>query len=249
MTHDARRFPWAGSRLGLGVLLGLAIVGFLLVTDHASHFADVLPYLLLLACPLMHFLHRGHHDRHNRHTAAGGRDGDASRADVTHMRSADESVVIEAPATVVFAHVDDMANIGGHMTDRSSMPMMGSSLKLERASSQATGVGATYRYSGKVLGLTIDFSEVVTRYVPGREKVWRTVGTPRLVIIDSYEMRVAVDPVTPAFSRLTISIAYTLPHGAGMHLLARLLAPAYARWCLRSMCRDAKTALEVRRAA
>jgi hypothetical protein len=165
------------------------------------------------------------------------------------VRSASESVVIETPAAAVFAHVDDMANIGGHMTERSSMLMIGSSLKLELASSQATGVGATYRYSGNVLGVTIDFSEVVTRYVPGREKVWRTVGTPRLLIVDFYEMRVTVDPVTPASARLSISIAYTLPRGAGMRLLARLLAPVYARWCLRSMCRDAKSALEVQRAA
>jgi hypothetical protein len=40
------------------------------------------------------------------------------------------------------------------------MPMMASTLKLEIVS-EATGVGATYRYSGRMTGLTIDFSETV----------------------------------------------------------------------------------------
>jgi hypothetical protein len=78
VTHDTRRFPWVRSRLGLGVLLGLAIVGFLLVTDHTSHIAGVLPYLLLLACPLMHFFHRGHHGGHNA-PVSGQRDGGEPR--------------------------------------------------------------------------------------------------------------------------------------------------------------------------
>ena len=47
---------------------------------------------------------------------------------------------------------------------------------LEILSDQATGFGATYRYSGTMMGLSIDFSESVTKYVPPREKVWRTIG-------------------------------------------------------------------------
>lgn len=44
------------------VLIGfLAIAGFYLVTEHTAHLFGALPYLLLLACPLMHiFMHRGH---------------------------------------------------------------------------------------------------------------------------------------------------------------------------------------------
>jgi hypothetical protein len=37
------------------------------------------------------------------------------------------------------------------------------------------------------LGLTLYFSESVTKYVPNREKVWRTIGDPRLLIMASYE--------------------------------------------------------------
>lgn len=43
----------------------LVVLGVLLVTDHWNHVVSALPYLLLLACPLMHlFMHGSHH--HNK---------------------------------------------------------------------------------------------------------------------------------------------------------------------------------------
>jgi Polyketide cyclase / dehydrase and lipid transport len=113
-----------------------------------------------------------------------------------------ETVEIRAPAEIVFSHIDDIRNLGWHMTKQSSVALMGSRLRLKMLSEQATGLGATYRYSGMMLGLSIDFSESVTKYVPPRKKVWRTIGDPRLVIIASYEMRVAVEPLSPSASRL-----------------------------------------------
>jgi len=41
------------------------------------------------------------------------------------------------------------------------------------------------------VGLSIDFSKSVTKYLPPREKEWRTMGEPRLLMIASYEMHVA----------------------------------------------------------
>jgi hypothetical protein len=42
----------------------IAVVGLvglsLLWVDHRTHLLGVIPYLVLLACPLMHLLHRGH---------------------------------------------------------------------------------------------------------------------------------------------------------------------------------------------
>ena len=36
--------------------------GVLLLTEHTAHVFGVLPWLLILACPLMHiFMHHGHH--------------------------------------------------------------------------------------------------------------------------------------------------------------------------------------------
>lgn len=54
--HDdptPRRSKW--------VLLGfLLIAGFFLFTEHRAHVLGFLPYLVFLACPLMHFFHHGH---------------------------------------------------------------------------------------------------------------------------------------------------------------------------------------------
>jgi hypothetical protein len=41
--------------------LGAAALGYLIV-EHRPHLFGWLPYLIILACPLMHlFMHRGHH--------------------------------------------------------------------------------------------------------------------------------------------------------------------------------------------
>ena len=45
----------------------LAIAAFFLITEHRAHMLGALPFLLLLACPLMHlFMHHGH-DTHGGH--------------------------------------------------------------------------------------------------------------------------------------------------------------------------------------
>jgi Ca2+/Na+ antiporter len=53
-----------GSFPGLLVCLAAAALGLYLLITHTGHMIGGLPYLLLLACPLMHlFMHRGHrHD-------------------------------------------------------------------------------------------------------------------------------------------------------------------------------------------
>lgn len=42
----------------------LAIAAFFLLTEHTAHVFGVLPYLLILACPLMHLFMHGKHGRH-----------------------------------------------------------------------------------------------------------------------------------------------------------------------------------------
>jgi hypothetical protein len=48
------------------VLIGfLAVAAFFLFSEHRAHLLGILPYLLILACPLMlffHHAHRGHHE-------------------------------------------------------------------------------------------------------------------------------------------------------------------------------------------
>lgn len=43
-----------------------ALAAVLLLIDHWAHVFGVLPYLLLLACPLMHLLHGGHRSHPSR---------------------------------------------------------------------------------------------------------------------------------------------------------------------------------------
>jgi carbon monoxide dehydrogenase subunit G len=64
------------------------------------------------------------------------------------MITVSETVEIRAPAEAVFAHVDDIRNLGWHMTGRSSMAMMGSRLRLEILSHQATGLGVPHTVTG-----------------------------------------------------------------------------------------------------
>ena len=53
------RSSW--SRANIVLIAFLAIAGFYLITEHRAHFFGYLPFLLLLACPLLHmFMHRGH---------------------------------------------------------------------------------------------------------------------------------------------------------------------------------------------
>ncbi|MDP3090957.1 MAG: DUF2933 domain-containing protein [Nitrospira sp.] len=42
----------------------LAITGFFLLTEHRAHLFGLLPYLLLLACPLLHLFLHGRHRPH-----------------------------------------------------------------------------------------------------------------------------------------------------------------------------------------
>ena len=71
-THETRHLS-KGSWVFYGFILFVAL---LLATEHRAHLLGILPYLILLACPLMHlFMHRGHggHDQHTHsHDTPGG---------------------------------------------------------------------------------------------------------------------------------------------------------------------------------
>lgn len=65
--HDAPSFWRSRSAIGLLVMGGVA--AWYLWAEHRAHLLGALPYLILLACPLMHvFMHRGH-GGHRHHAA------------------------------------------------------------------------------------------------------------------------------------------------------------------------------------
>ena len=60
-THDHKGLlSWILSWKGIVLILALAGVSYYLLTAHLAHLAVVLPYLILLACPLMHIFGHKH---------------------------------------------------------------------------------------------------------------------------------------------------------------------------------------------
>ena len=73
MNHDHER-DGKSTAVWKYVCIGFALVaGFFLVTEHQAHLFGALPYLLLLACPLLHFFHG--------HGGHGGHGGDRKNTD------------------------------------------------------------------------------------------------------------------------------------------------------------------------
>jgi hypothetical protein len=65
---------WLPSRSGYVFLGFLAIAAFFLWEEHRAHLLGILPYVLLLLCPILHLLHGGHggHDGSHGHKPGGG---------------------------------------------------------------------------------------------------------------------------------------------------------------------------------
>ena len=67
-AHHPQSGGWLRSRTGLVLLVFLAIAAFFLITEHTAHVLGVLPFLLVLLCPLLHlFLHGRHRGEHAGH--------------------------------------------------------------------------------------------------------------------------------------------------------------------------------------
>jgi hypothetical protein len=60
-TQGDSRQPWYRRPFAFVLAGFLGVAAFFLVAEHRAHALGALPYLLLLACPLMHlFMHHGH---------------------------------------------------------------------------------------------------------------------------------------------------------------------------------------------
>ena len=67
-NEDSPKSFWK-TPLGWVFLGFVAIAGYFLLTEHTAHVIRFLPWLLLLACPFLHFFGHGHgdHGGHGRH--------------------------------------------------------------------------------------------------------------------------------------------------------------------------------------
>src|SRR5438045_9497873 len=93
----------------------------------------------------------------------------------TVMKTLEKKETYYAKPESVFSYLDDLGVTGMHMT-KSSMPMMGGKLDLEFITTQHTGLGSKYHWTGSVVGMIMDFTVEVTKWIQGKEKVWGTVG-------------------------------------------------------------------------
>lgn len=135
----------------------------------------------------------------------------------------------------VFAFMDDIRNTGKHMTE-SSGAMAGSKLKIEWLSENKTGLGTKYRWTGKVIGMKMDFTVEVSKWIAGKEKIWGTVGDAEMIVIDWFEMYLTMSSETDGTSKAKLGIAYTKHKGIWGFLFGRW----YSKWCVKSMLKDTR---------
>lgn len=67
MNETSSYEPGHASRSAIALAGFAAIVGILLFTEHRAHVLGVLPYAILLLCPLFHVFHHGGHSGHEIH--------------------------------------------------------------------------------------------------------------------------------------------------------------------------------------
>jgi hypothetical protein len=69
--HSSRTSGMASffrSPVGMALLVFLSIAALYLITEHTAHVLGVLPYALVLLCPILHLLMHGSHGGHNSHS-------------------------------------------------------------------------------------------------------------------------------------------------------------------------------------
>jgi hypothetical protein len=157
---------------------------------------------------------------------------------VTHYSRRDERVaLVRADAQELFRELDDHTRLSAHM-EQSSWMMLGSRMELRLDAARGRAVGSRIQLVGQILGVPIAVDEVVTERTPPKRKTWETQGVPRLLVIGPYRMGFELSPTASSgVVQLRVFIEYALPDGRA-RWLARLLGPAYARWCVRRMAKD-----------
>jgi len=144
-----------------------------------------------------------------------------------------DHAVVAAPQPDLFAYLDKHSQLSAHMTRRSWM-MGGGHMDISSDEGRFQRLGSRLRLAGRAFGLAVFLEEEIIDYRPPQTKVWRTLGMPRLLIIGAYRMGFEIGPATGG-SSLRVFLDYDLPTGIVERLMGRLLAAAYARWCVRNI--------------
>jgi hypothetical protein len=160
------------------------------------------------------------------------------------MKTKSQSIFIHSTPKKVFQQMDDFSKAGMHMTE-SSMMMIGSKLNLEKLSMNQAGVGSSYRWYGKMMGMKMDFTETVTKWEQNKLKEWETIGEAKIIIMSWYRMWFEISPDENG-TIAKISISYLPPKEWYYKILSFFFAKWYCNWCLNNMLNDTKTNLELK---
>ena len=143
--------------------------------------------------------------------------------------------LIPAGVAETFAFIDDHTRLSSHMNNP-SWRMGGGKVDTSIDDGRGQEIGSHIRMNGKAFGIALFLDEVVTRREPPLLKAWETVGTPKLLVIGNYKMKVEIEPRNNR-SLLFVSIDYDLP--TINVWLGKLFSGIYAKWCVRQMIKDA----------
>ena len=158
------------------------------------------------------------------------------------MNMYSKNILIHSSPEYVFTYMDNNGNIGVNITT-SSMTMMGSKLELKQLSKNAMVLNSKFRWTGRMMGFTMDFTVVVSKWIKDKEKVWEIIGKAKMIILEWYQMRFVILPEREN-TKAELSIAYTNPKNIFFKIIAFFLAPFYANWCLDNILQDSKKRLE-----
>lgn len=158
------------------------------------------------------------------------------------MKTKSKKIHIRSTPEKVFSQMDDFSKTGMHMSE-SSMMMMGSKLNLEQLSTNSTGMNAKYRWYGKMMGMTMDFSEAVTKWQSPKIKEWETFGDAKIIIMSWYRMWFEITPAVNG-TMVQLSISYLPPKEWFYKILSFFFAKWYCNWCLNNMLNDTQKSLE-----
>lgn len=160
------------------------------------------------------------------------------------MKTIKKTEIYNASRAQVFRCIDNLAITGTYMITSSSM-MIGSKLNLEFLTKNHTGFGSKYRWTGTMMGLLIDVAMEVTKWVPGVEKIWETIGEPKLIIYSWYRIQLIITDIPEGISQAELSITYKKPGRLFYKILSFFFADWYCKWCLKKMLAEAKNNLEL----
>jgi hypothetical protein len=157
------------------------------------------------------------------------------------MKTIQKSKIYDAESDAVFRTLDDLGVTGSHMTQSSAM-MMGSKLNLAYLTGNHTGPGTKYRWTGTMMGLSMDFTVEVTLWIDGKEKTWETIGKCKMIIYSWYRMHLILTPMREK-TKADLSISYEKPEGVFNKIISFFFADWYCRWCLTKMLNDCRKEL------